>query len=374
MADKTYLVRTDWEPRRDEFDRRLDFIDGLNRLRSTSLLVSGACLGYCGFLMGAFLGFYKQMVEEGPQNFLGQHQNHSYFPATVSEMVWNTSSGGGKCFFAFVLIGGICMLSSWYPWHLRNVYIGDDLMLFHGWLGNDNNGNPRGIRLLMLRQFLPPIGIMIVACIPAPPAANREFTDKVSSIVHTMGAVMSIGGYAFIELYTLMGNDLPVKFDTVKVYNKGWGEWRVRFITVLCCLLSIGAFQMFGVLCSQAHNLGICCEDVWEIPTKDDLDILKSSRAQGFYFEDEIAVVNHQHLLKQTASGTFVFLKLGQYWFEVLSGLFMLYSHLVIWWYCPERHIDLDEELPDPDGEEGAVYRLPSEVGPVPPAADEGRG
>jgi len=362
MADKEYLVRTHWEPRRDEFDKRIDFIDGLNRLRATSFLVVGAFLGYSGFLFGALLGFYKQMVEIGQNNFLGQHQNHSYFPATVSEMVWNTSSGGGKCFFAFVLIGGICMLCSWYPWKLRNVYIGDDLKLFGGWLGKDNYGNERGIRVLMLRQFLPPIGIMMVACIPAPPAANRAFTDKISSTIHTCGAVMSIGGYAFIELYTLLGNDLPVRFDTVKAYHKGWGEWNVRFGVIICCLFCIGAFQMFGVLCSQAPKLGICCEDVWEIPTQADLDWLKTSRAQGYYFEDEIAKADHVHLLKQTASGTFMFFKLGQYWFEVLSGLFMLYSHLVIWWYCPERHIDLDEELPDPDGGEGKIYTAPQQA------------
>merc|ERR1719436_675399 len=99
------------------------------------------------------------------------------------------------------------MLLSWYPWQLRNVYIGDDLVLGDGLFGLDPTGRPNGIKLLMLRQFLPPIGIMMVACIPAPPGANRQFTDKVSSIVHTMGAVMSIGGYAIIEFYTLIRSD-----------------------------------------------------------------------------------------------------------------------------------------------------------------------
>jgi len=362
MDGRTHLVRSDWEPRRDEFDKRLDFVDGLNRLRSTSLLVSGATLGYCGFLFGAFLGFYKTKLEKGAVNFLGQPQLHSYFPATVSEMVWNTSSGGGKCFFAFVLIGGICMLLSWYPWRLRNVYIGDDLKFPPaGWLGYNKQGRPRGIRVIMLRQFLPPIGIMLVACIPAPPAANREFTDKVSSVVHTMGAVMSIGGYAFIELYTLLGGDeLPVKFDTVKSYNKGWGEWQVRFVTILFCLFFIGAFQTFGVLCSQADKFGVCCGDVWEVPTGADLSWVKTHRngSLGFYYEDEMAAAQNKSLIKQTASGTFLFFKLGEYWCEVFAGLTMLYSHLVIWWYCPERHIDLDEELPDPDGEEGTIYSV----------------
>jgi len=318
-------------------------------------------LGYCGFLFGAFLGFYKQIVEEGPMNFLGERQNHSYFPATVSEMVYNTSSGGGKCFFAFVLIGGVCMLSSWYPWQLRNVYIGDDLILGAPWLGKNNNGKFRGISVLMLRQFLPPIGIMMVACIPAPPGANRHFTDKVSSVVHTLGAVMSIGGYAIIELYTLIKcESLPVKFDTVKAYNKGWGEWTTRMAVVICCGFSIVAFQVFGMLCGQAEKLGICCNDVWEVPSPTELASLKT-RGEGYYVEDSIAAAHGTKLLKQTASGTLMYFKLGEYWFEVLAGLFMLYSHLVIWWYCPERHIDLDEELPDPDGDDGTVYAAPSQ-------------
>jgi len=362
--NRTQLMRNNWEPKRHEFDRRLDYIDGFSRLRATTMLVSGAFLGYCGFLFGAFLGFYKQIVEEGPINFLGERQNHSYFPATVSEMVYNTSSGGGKCFFAFVLIGGICMLSSWYPWQLRNVYIGDDLVLGAGFLGKNNMGKHRGISVLMLRQFLPPIGIMMVACIPAPPGANRHFTDKVSSIVHTMGAVMSIGGYAIIELYTLVRSDtLPIKFDTVKAYNKGWGEYTTRMAVIICCLISVVAFQLFGALLNLGDKHGLCCNDVWEVPTAKELAELKA-RGEGYYVEDSIAAAHGVKLLKHTASGIMMYFKLGEYWFEVLSGLFMLYSHLVIWWYCPERHIDLDEELPDPDGDDGATYTRPSQAQP----------
>jgi len=320
-----------------------------------------------GFLFGAFLGFYKQMVEEGHINFLGEQQNHSYFPATVSEMVYNTSSGGGKCFFAFVLIGGICMLSSWYPWQLRNVYIGDDLMIGPPYLGKNANGKDRGVSVLMLRQFLPPIGIMIVACIPAPPAANRQFTDKVSSIVHTLGAVMSIGGYAVIELYTLIraegkwGN-LPVKFDTIQVYKGKWGEWTTRMGVIICCLVCVGGFQLFGVLLGQADRFDICCTDEWRVPTEKDLEVLKSHRGEGYYVEDSIAKAHQVKLLYRAAYGPVLIFKLGEYWFEVLSGLLMLYSHMVIWWYCPERHIDLDEELPDPDGDEGTVYKVPNQA------------
>merc|ERR1719361_610078 len=126
------------------------------------------------------------------------------------------------------------MLSSWYPWQLRNVYIGDDTAFppsSWGVLGKDSQGRPRGISILTLRQFLPPLGIMMVACIPAPPAANRMFTDKVSCIVHTVGATMSIGGYAFIELFTLFWAK-NVVFNGHK--NQKYAiEWQVRVVLIV---------------------------------------------------------------------------------------------------------------------------------------------
>merc|ERR1712232_1230611 len=37
--------------------------------------------------------------------------------------------------------------------------------------------------------------------------------------------------------------------------------------------------------------------------------------------------------------------KILSYSSEVLCGLFLIFSHLVIWYYSEERHYDLDEEL-----------------------------
>lgn len=277
-------------------------------------------------------------------NFRGQKM-HSYFPATVSEMVHNTSSGAGKCFFAFCLIGGICMLMSWYPWQLRNVYVGDDLKVFGSWLGKTRGDKDVGPSLLMMRQFLPPVGIMLVACIPAPPAANREFTDTVSCVIHTVGATMSIGGYAFIELYTIFSKSTAVVFDEKR------GEKQVRAVLIWSCLIAIVIFQLFGFLAGHADKLGICCEDVWQVPKPSDWQQVNADTEPGLRIEDEIAAAHSQKMLLRTASGTYLFLKFGEYMGEVFSGLFMLASHLAIWWYCPERHVDLDEKLPDPEGQ-----------------------
>lgn len=355
------LLRQAFLPKKDDLQGRMEYVDGTQRVRSTSLLFVGSLLGFLGFCFAAFLGFWQQIMEVPHLNFRHEPMG-TYFPATVSEMVYDSQSGAGKCFFAFVLIGGICMLLSWYPWALRNVYIGDDAMLLENWLGNDRSDRPRGIKVLMLRQFLPPIGIMLVACIPAPPAANREFTDTVSSLVHTLGAVMSIGGYAAIELATLhykpwhssRKGGHGVVFDTkINGKNISVNERTTRTILIGLCLFSIVAFQVSGFLYGKADKLGFCCNDVWAVPNATDWSGLNGDKTIGLRIEDEIAAAHGKKLLLSTATGFDKILKLSEYWFEVFAGLFMLASHLAIWFYCPERFVDLAESLPDcvPEGD-----------------------
>jgi len=352
---------TSWEIARLDFEERLDYIDGNMRMRATSLLFVGSLCGLLGFSFAGFLGYWRQFTEVPRTNFRNETMQHFYFPATVSEMVDDPTSAEGKVFFAFVVTGAICMLTSWYSWSLRNVYIGDDTIVFKGWLGVDRSGRPRGVALMMLRQFLPPVGMMMVACIRAPPQANRTFTDIVSCCIHTLGAVMAIGGYAFIELYTLVW-DKNVVFDT-KIHNARMRcpERLVRGILIGLCLFSILGFQTCGVILNKGEKMfDICCNDVWATPTEADNALLKEKGLYGQVVINEIAQFNHKKMLVQTASGAFLGAKLGSYWFEVFSGLFMLASHMAIWFYCPERHVDLCERLPDPDGHDGHYHRMGS--------------
>lgn len=203
---------------------------------------------------------------------------------------------------------------------------------------------------MMLRQFLPPLGIMLVACIAAPPKANREFTDKVACTIHTIGAVMSIGGYAFIELYTLYCAD-NVKFDTaIHDQRLRLREKCVRRTLIFCCLFCVCGFQICGALDGKGVEMfGLCCDDEWSEPKPEDWQALAAhGYAPGEVVMDQIAAFEHKKLLLQTASGHFLLVKLLEYWFEVGAGLFMLLSHMAIWYYCPERHCDLHEELPNP--------------------------
>merc|ERR1719512_153640 len=104
-------------------------------------------MGLLGFLFAGFLGVYRSTHEVHRRNFRGELMNHSYWPATVSEMVSDPFSPAGMVFFAFVVIGAMCMMLSWYPWHLVNVYIGDDFALppeSLKLLGTDRSGRTRG--------------------------------------------------------------------------------------------------------------------------------------------------------------------------------------------------------------------------------------
>lgn len=333
---------------------RIDYTDGQMRQRSEKLLFCGTICGLLGFFFAFWLGFWE-MAQNDEANYLGEPfaSGHNYFPETVSEMVYDQDSPHGKCFFAFCLIGAIAIFQSWYPWELRNVYIGDDARILQHIVPDDwwvVNFLPRWVTL---RQFLPPVGMMIVACIPTTPAVNADARDKITVLLHTLGAVLMIGGYTVIELYTL--------FIAKNVHFHGGPrghEFRSRFVIIVLCCNACFFFVFFGVLRALSNRLGLCCPDTWKIPTLDDaLHALESTNLENrtrsdIYVKDLLYLGKQKYMLVDTASGAVRFVKAGEYFAEVLAGLFMIASHLCIWWYCPERHLDLAEELPDP----GRIY------------------
>lgn len=273
----------------------------LTSRKSTSLLWMGSLSGLLGFIFAFFLGLMKYF--EGTSVF---ESGNGFFPPTVSEMVHDPGSPAGKCFFAFELIGAICIFLSWYPFELRNVYIGDDLK------------TPFGVSWVICRQFFPPIGMMLVACVPTTPAAQADLADQVTVGVHCLGAVMMFIGYIFFEGRTLAwgiwkNDDLPLRINP--------REWWVRGVLLtgvlhgFCCFI---AFQAILI-----PDLGLCCFDEW-------------APKEGF---KKVQLVN-------TASGWILFFKIGSYFGEVVSGLCLIASHMAIWYYCEERRVDLVETIP----------------------------
>lgn len=306
---------------------RINYVDACMRTRSVTLLMVGSICGFLGFLNASFLGYSKYFAPV-ETNYLGQpfSSGHNYFPQTVSEMVYDKNDASGKCFFAFCMIGAICIFLSWYPWQLRNVYLGDDAKIWKFAWAN-------------LRVYLPPVGMMLVACIPTTPAANATARDKVTVIIHTLGAVMMIGGYAIFELYTLYLS--PQMDRNIKKNERFW-----RTVHLVGTVVGIVGFQLFGLLATHADALGVCCNDEWVSPTVHEIKKLYAEGNYGKAFENADAMGLKHKVLKNTASGSMLFIKQAEYWFEVASGLFMIASHLTIWWYCPERRLDVAEQLP----------------------------
>jgi len=319
--------------------QRIDFVDLQQRVRAVNLLLVGSVSGFLGFLFATFLGVWA-FLQPVELNYLGEPfaSGHNYFPQTVSEMVFDPKSPSGKCFFAFCLIGAICILASWYPWELKNVWVGDDPLFPEIFPGRIH----RLPTWPNLRQFLPPIGMMLVACIPTTKAANETALDRVTVLIHTAGAVGMLLGYCVVEIVTLK------KAPHLSHMHVSMDEARTRWVFVILCLACCLLFQMFGLLASHADDLQICCMDSYVVPTLED-----ASRANGngthydIYHQDLMAASAGFKLLNNTASGFGLTVKASEYFFECLAGIFMICSHLAVWYYARERKVNMDEGMMD---------------------------
>jgi len=315
-------------PAKTDLEKRLDFVDGIERKRSTMLLFVGAMSGFFGFGFAGFLGLWGIFNGHLQNNYVGEplQSGINYYPQTVSEMVYDPASPAGKCFFAFCMIGAICIMISNYPFHLRNAYVGDDDVYF-------------GVSVLSYRAMMPPIGMMLVACITTTPAAKADFRDKVCVMIHTFGAVIMIGGHALFELHNLRSP----KAHTRK------RERTVRYICLISCVVAMLGFEICGGLAGFLPKKGVCCADVWRAPNITDIRAAYHAGHPGIAIQDALGYEGNKGELVNSASGVILVIKILEYWCEVFAGLFMIAGHIAIWYYSPERSLDLLESIPDHD-------------------------
>jgi len=285
----------------NSLEARMTFLEGQTQRRCTSLLWMGSVSGLLGFIFAFLLGFWTFMQ---PGKLF--ESGWGYFPPTVSEMVHDPSSPAGKSFFCFELIGAICIFMSWYPWELQNAYIGDELKTWFG------------VSWVNCRQFFPPIGMMIVACVPTTPAAQATMPEQVTVMIHTAGAFFMFIGYILIEGKTLSWGGFKCPPEYVKI---GPQELWTRKLLLTGCFCGFMAFSIFQAL--LALPLGLAGADRWELKPG-------FSRVQ----------------LVDTASGWILMFKVGSYAGEVVSGLFLIASHLSIWYHCHERKVNLADTIP----------------------------
>eukprot|EP00930_Biecheleria_cincta_P095305 TRINITY_DN87283_c0_g1_i1.p1 TRINITY_DN87283_c0_g1~~TRINITY_DN87283_c0_g1_i1.p1 ORF type:complete len:365 (+),score=37.04 TRINITY_DN87283_c0_g1_i1:37-1131(+) len=299
---------------------RLDFLDARLRSRAVILFLTGSILGLCGFLFAAFLGFHKFFFEGG-RNLYGQpFGRHNYFPQTVSEMVRDPNTPAGKCFFAFMLTGAFCMLMSWYPMELRNVYVGDDRMLCC--LG--------GPTCITMRNILPPIGMLIVACIPTTPAMQAGFRDEVTVQIHTLGAVLMIGTYIGFEAYALGSPNIRLH---------GRREKALRSATLLICIIGGVGFLLLGQMIVNNDPDPDSCWDKWLMPNSTINNYAMDNHKLGTWVENAEKGEDGKMRVFQVAEHGCLAIKVWNYICECLAGLGMIFNMLAIWYFCPERHL-----------------------------------
>lgn len=315
--------------------KRLDFVttrianvDANERKKTASLLAAGSVMGILAFSFVFITGFmqvhYSKKFDSG----------WPYFPSSVSEMGHDKTQASGKCFFGFMFLAALFIFQSWYPWELKNVYCGDD----------DGVG---GVSFTMLRQLLPGPGIMIVAGVTSTPMAMATLLDWICIMIHMTGAFMAFMGYLFIE-----GHALGLMFRKSKTTwsscARDTPEHRARKKCWICLnvfwWLFLGLEVVYsGIPMIPGSEKWFCCNDDWK--------------------DDPHTYASTIDALNNSAYGFVLLVKVVMYFAEVGAGIALLASHLVIWYHCKERNVDLDEHwldsLDDTHGNK-VVASLPS--------------
>jgi len=296
-------------------EEKVNFLMAYERKKCAALLFFGAIFGFLGFAFAFIIGFMKFLRPAESEFHEKFPSGYGYFPSTVSEMVHNPQEPAGKCFFAFEFVGAFFIFMSWYPWELRNVYIGDTFSMPF-----------LSISWSMFRQFIPPAGMMLVATVTTTPFAQATELDAFCIGIHLTGAVMLFAGYAVVEAHTI-GFLVKQHESTERAMGKKERRLRKFCLTgIIACYAAFCTIQ--GIVLLPLEKYG-GKNDVWEerrftLPT-------------GHHMA--------QMVLIDTASGFVLALKIASYACEVFCGLFLIASFLTIWYFCEERHSDLKDEL-----------------------------
>lgn len=294
-----------------------------DRKQASTMLLFGAVSGFLGFALAFTLGVIKELPQFSGsisdsycRTFDGKELSPCYFPSTVSEMVHDPEDPAGKIFFFFEFIGAILIFFSWYPTRLRKVYVGDDLKV-----------PGLGVSWVSVRQYVPAPGMMMLAVIATVPFPQADLLDYFCITFHLFGAAFMFVGYFLVEAVTVgWGPFRHVAAD--RRHSRGRGLF-LRRQALHFIIVTYAIFCILQVVLSTGNGEGW---DEWEVP---DYEQCKRS-----------AVVNcRQPQLVRAAALPVKALKVLSYASEVVCGLALIFSHLIIWYFCEERHYDLPEEL-----------------------------
>lgn len=284
-------------------------VDESNKGRKTAatFLGTGVTLALSGFFFAFFTGcmkFWNDSKNDLYPSGLG------YFPPTVSEMVMDFEDVSGRVFFGFEMTGGIFVFLSYYPFKFRSVYFGEDIQ----WAG---------LSLSMWRQILPWPGIMLVAMIPTTALLQATLRDYVTMGIHGLAAMSAFAGYPLFEAKILGVACLKAPESAKEYFREHRSElcWRKfwLFATLFFLVIFVGLTGLVVI--------GLLLPGSIEHP-----DVFKKDPRTG------------KMVLADTATGTYLTVKLLSYLSEVMLGCCALMSHMCIWYYAPERHLKLEED------------------------------
>jgi len=259
---------------------------------------------------------------------------NGYFPATVSEMVHNQESPGGRVFHTFGMMAGVCIFTSWYPVHLRNVYTGSDSIPFFP------------VYWTTVRQLLPAMGLWLLIGVntyPAPVAMNSAGKTKMGCVfLHLMGAGMMFLGYLACELKCLglLGFHKTKAWEATTTSER---RWRTALAVVI--LISFTSFATLQVGMSYFKDTEWLRDGVDKWALRGDYVKSADGKEQRIMADPQIV---------DTASGMYLQLKIASFVCEDIAGLALVLSHIAIWYFCEERHhnygdYDLEAVVPDDD-------------------------
>lgn len=338
----------DW---RTHHDNEVQFLDKIGRHKATSMLVTGASMGIFGFFFAATAGFW-----DVPDTFtvlkVPFPSGNPHFPLTVSEMVHDPRTPTGKVFLGFELVAAILLLSSWYPYQLSNVYIGERHGLF-----SELSRKCGCVSWATLRQFLPCLGLALVALVSTTPTYERKDSNVsfISCQIHILAATALFGGYILVEMHCLF---IAHPAGEVKI---GKTEKLVRSVLIALTALTAVTTIVMQFSLPYLSDEQVCCHDVWQKVTADDLAIIVNettfimhhphaniydvANASMFRQAATERYIQEKSYEVNTASGAALALKKICFWSEVLAGVFGLTSHIVIWYFAPERQLILGDYI-----------------------------
>lgn len=217
---------------------------------SPRYLIVGTILGILGFLV-AVVPYLMRVIRHVIKN---ETIPKDEVPPTVSELVSHWETVEARIFFGFEFTAALLILLSWYPFKMRSACC---IPMFGGCkmrLGCCT------ISWATFRQFVPPIGLILVACCPTIKVEIdvKDFdpANFVLIAVHGIAALMMFVGFLLAEAHALSMPILFTKFVPLPCRCRGVGkaavnddhrEYWVRWLT---WHVAAGSFSLF--LATQA--------------------------------------------------------------------------------------------------------------------------